>query len=58
MSYRWERREKKKDNEKSKTKIHNKGMAQKYADTVERDIKRREEKKFKLQLDLEQNELQ
>lgn len=54
MSYRWERREKRKENEKSKMKIHNKGMAQKYADDVEREIKRREEKKFKFKLDLEQ----
>jgi len=56
MSYKWERREKKKDNEKNKTKIHNKGMAQKYSDAVERDIKRREEKKFKIQLDLNVDE--
>ena len=56
MSYRWERREKKKDNEKSKTKIHNKGMAQKYSDAIDRDIKRREEKKFKIQLDLNVDE--
>jgi len=27
-------------------------MAQKYSEAVERDIKRREEKKFKIQLDL------
>jgi hypothetical protein len=27
-------------------------MMQKYSDAVERDIKRREEKKFKIQLDL------
>ena len=31
-------------------------MAQKYSDAVERDIKRREEKKFKFQLDFEPDE--
>jgi len=31
-------------------------MAQKYSDAVERDIKRREEKKFKIQLDLNVDE--
>jgi hypothetical protein len=56
MSYKWERREKKKGNEKNKTKIHNKGMMQKYSEAVERDIKRREEKKFKFDLDMSKDE--